>query len=77
MGEPLDLLAEAIPVERLDRVHDPRVKIPAPLLKQASVRDLMCERVLERVFEIRKQPSLVEEVGGLQMVESATERVVW
>ena len=38
MGEPLDLLAEAIPVERLDRVHDPRVKIASPLLQQAAVR---------------------------------------
>ena len=26
MGEPLDLLAEAIPVERLDRLDDPRVE---------------------------------------------------
>ena len=35
MGEPLDLLAEAIPVERLDRVHDPRVELAPPLLQQA------------------------------------------
>jgi hypothetical protein len=32
MSEPLDLLAEAIPVERLDCADDPRVKLAAPLL---------------------------------------------
>ena len=32
MGEPLDLSAEAISVERLDRVDDPRVKLAAALL---------------------------------------------
>jgi hypothetical protein len=35
MGEPLDLLAEAIPVERLDGVDDPRVKL-APAFAQGS-----------------------------------------
>ena len=76
MGEPLDLLAEAIPVERLDRVDDPRVKLAAPLLQQAAVRDLVGERVLEGVLEIREEPGLVEELGGLQVVEPATERLV-
>ena len=32
MGEPLDLSAEAIPVDRLDRVDDPSVQLAAPLL---------------------------------------------
>ena len=76
MGEPLDLLAEAIPVERLDRLDDPRVKLAAPLLQQAAVRDLVRERVLEGVLEVRKQPRLVEELGGLQAVEPAAERLV-
>ena len=38
MGEPLDLLAEAIAVERLDRVDDARVKLAAPLLQQPAIR---------------------------------------
>ena len=76
MGEPLDLLAQAIPVERLDRVDDPRVKRAAALLEQTAVRDLVRERVLEGVLEIRIEPRLVEELGGLQVVESATERLV-
>src|SRR5258708_6551881 len=68
--------AETISVERLDRVNEPRVQRPAPLLQQAAVRDLMRERMLERVLEIRKQPGLVEELGGLQAIEPATERLV-
>jgi hypothetical protein len=36
MGEALDLLAEAIPVQRLDHVHDPRVTIPRSLLQRAD-----------------------------------------
>jgi len=36
----------------------------------------MRERMREGVFEIRKQSSLVNELGGLQAVESATERLV-
>ena len=50
MGEPLDVLAEAIAVERLDGVDDPRVKLAAALLQQAAVRDLVRERVLEGVL---------------------------
>src|SRR2546430_1656377 len=47
MAEPLDLLAQAIPVERLDCRDDPRVKLAATLLQQAPVGDLVSERVLE------------------------------
>ena len=53
MGEPLDLSAEAITVERLDRADNPRVKLAATVLQQSSVRDLVGEGVLERVLEIR------------------------
>src|SRR5262249_23827854 len=76
MGESLDLLAKAIPVKHLDRVHDPRVPFPSQLLQQAAIRDLMRERVLERVLEVWKEPRLVDKLRRLQVVESATERLV-
>ena len=76
MGEPLDLLAEAIAVERLDRVDDPRVKLVAAIVQESAVGDLVRERVLEGILEIRKQPGLVKELGGLQVVEAATDRLV-
>jgi hypothetical protein len=76
MRESLDLSAEAIPVERLDRRDDPRVKLASALLPQAAVGDCVSERVVEGVLEIRIEPGLVEELGGLQVVESAAERLV-
>jgi hypothetical protein len=76
MGEPLDLLTEAVSVERLDGVDDPCVKLAPTVPQEPAVRDLVRERVREGVLEIRKQPGLVEELGGLQVVESATERLV-
>ena len=40
MGEPLDLSGKAIPVEHLDRLDGPRVKLAGTLLQEAAVRDL-------------------------------------
>src|SRR5437899_954767 len=76
MGKRLDLPVEAIPMEHLDRVDDPRVQLAATLLQQAAVRDLVRERVLERILEIRIEPGLVEKLGALQAVEPAPERLV-
>ena len=63
------MLAEAIAVERLDRVDDPRVKRAAALLEQAAVGDLVGEGVLEGVLEIGEEARLVEELGRLQAGE--------
>jgi hypothetical protein len=38
MGEPFDLLTKALPVERLDRIDNPGVKLAATLLEQPTVR---------------------------------------
>src|SRR5207245_295579 len=76
MRETLDLSAEPIRMEYLDRVDDPCMKRPPPLLQQTSVRDLVRERVLEGVLEIRVEPALVEELGRLESVESAAERLL-
>src|SRR5688572_21726976 len=56
MGEPLgDVLTEfteAIRVERLDRLDDPRMKLVAALLQKPAVRDVLRERVRERVLRV-------------------------
>src|SRR3712207_5211878 len=52
----LHLLALAVGIERLERLDDPRVQGTPPFLEQAPVGDLVRERVLERVFEVREQP---------------------
>jgi hypothetical protein len=41
------------------------------LLEKAAIGHLLRERVLERVFELRKQACLVEKLGGLQVGERA------
>ena len=50
----------------LDGLDDPRVEHPPALLQQAAVGDLVRERVLEGVLEIREEAGLVEELGGLE-----------
>jgi hypothetical protein len=76
IGEPLDMLAKAISVERLDCPDNPRVKLAALLLKQPGVRDLMREGMLERVLEIRKQTSVIEEIASLETIEPATKSLI-
>jgi hypothetical protein len=51
----------------------PRVERPASLLEQAAVRHLVSQRMLERIFEVRKEASLVHELGGLEMRESVAQ----
>src|SRR5262249_50273490 len=69
MGELLDVSAEAIPVERLDRVDDPRVKLAPTLLQQAAIRDVVGERVFEGVLDLREEPRFVEKLRRLQPCE--------
>jgi hypothetical protein len=76
VGEPLDLLAEAIRVYPLDRTDELRVKDPPALLQQGAVRDLVGERVLEGVLELGEYAGLVEELGDPEPVEASTERLV-
>src|SRR5262249_35152846 len=76
MRQTLEVLVEPISIERLDRVHDARVKLAAPLLQQAAIRHFVGERVLEGVLEILIEPGLVEELGGPQAVESGPQRLI-
>ena len=66
VSQALGVLGEAVGVERLDRADDLRVQRTPSLVQDAAVGDLVRQGVLERVFEIRKQPCLVEELRGLQ-----------
>jgi hypothetical protein len=73
VGEPLRLLTQAIRVVPLDGGDDGGVELPATIVEESSVGDLMGQRVLERVFQIGKQAGLVEELGRLQVEEPATQ----
>jgi hypothetical protein len=71
VGQPLDLFGWALGVKRLDGVDDPGVERAPAVLEHASVGDLGGEHVLEGVLEIREEPRLVEELGGLEVGEAA------
>ena len=66
MSQSLDVLAEPIPVLRLDRLHDARVHGAPPLLRQTAVGHLVRQRVLERVFQLGEEIGLVQELRRLQ-----------
>ena len=73
MGEPLDVLGQALGVERLDGVDDPGVERAPAILEQAPVGHLVGERMLEGVLEIREEARLVQELGRLEVGEPAAE----
>ena len=74
MGQQLHVLAQPFGVEPLDGVNDTGVQRTPPLLEQRAVRHLVRERMLERVLRIWKEPSLVKELGGLELSEAAAQR---
>jgi hypothetical protein len=45
------------------------MELPTDIVKEASVRDFMSQRMLESVLEIGEEPRFVEELGGLEMGE--------
>ena len=58
---------EAISVPPLDRAHERGVQRAPAVAQEASIGDLLGQRVLEGVFEIREEADLVEELGGLEV----------
>src|SRR5205807_8527654 len=77
VSEQFDVLGKAVRVETLDGLHDPHVESAPPLLKEALVRHLMREGMLERVRESGEETSLVEEFARLEMRQAAAYRVLW
>jgi hypothetical protein len=66
VGQPLGLLGNALGRKLLDRLGNADVQITPPVLQHSLVGHLVSQRVLESVFDIGKEPNLVEELGGLQ-----------
>jgi hypothetical protein len=76
MGEQLSLLGKPVRIEFLNRLDDTTVKRAPPFLKQATVSDLVRERVFEGVFELGKKTSLIEKLSGLEVGEAATQIIL-
>jgi hypothetical protein len=70
MCEPLDVLGEAIGIERLDRLSDSDVERASAFVKEAPVGHVVSERVLERVGRVRDEGRLVQELGELEAREA-------
>ena len=76
MGEPLDVLAEPLPVLRLDRRHDARVHAAPPRLRQTAVHHLVRERVREGVFQLGEEIGLVQKLRRLQPRQARRQRLL-
>ena len=72
VGQPLGLLGDALGREPLEGLGDAGVEGALPVVEQPLVRHLVREGVLERVLEVREEPGLVEELGGLEVRETAS-----
>jgi hypothetical protein len=69
MGEPLDLLAEPVGVKLFYGIHDARVDVATALVEHSTVCDVVGERVLKRILQVRKETCRVKKFSSLQIVQ--------
>ena len=69
----LGVLDESIRVQALDRRRDPGVQLAATLGRQALVRHLVRQDVLEGVRMLREETGLVQELGRLEVGEATVQ----
>src|SRR5215831_2051922 len=69
VSEPLGLLRDPPARQLLDGLDDTGVQGPLAFVEQALVGDLVSERVLEGVLEVRKELGLVDELCRLEACE--------
>ena len=62
LGQPFNVLCQPVPSELFQGLDDTGVVRPPPLLQEAPVGDLVCQRVLEGVFRLGEQPCLIEKL---------------
>jgi len=75
VGQPLDVLPEPLGVAALDGLDRPGVESAPAVLKEASLGQLVSQRVLEGVLDVGEQARLVQELGRLQPGEALRQRV--
>jgi hypothetical protein len=68
--EPLNVLGQALGIEPLDGVDDPGMEWASAIHEDAPVANVVCERVLERVLELREEAHLIQELGRLEVAEA-------
>src|SRR5260370_16871962 len=72
-SETLDLLTRLVGGPALQRFQNSQVKRHPSLLQEAPVGNLMRQRMLEGVLELREEVRFVEELGSLKVRETLTE----
>src|SRR5579884_1782960 len=77
VGEPLNLLGQAVRVLPLQNFHDPGVQGAAALTEQAAISNLVREGVLEGVLQVRIQVRLVQELRRLEAGQRRPQRGLW
>src|SRR5437016_1428497 len=73
VGEPLGVVGQPVGVDALEGLDDASVQDAAALVEQSAVRDLVRQRVRERVLDLREELRLVDELRGAQAIEAPTE----
>ena len=68
------VLGQPIGIELLDRGPDGAVQLPAPLLQQAVVGDVLDHGMLEDVGRFREKALLVDDLESLELLQEALER---
>ena len=81
MAKSIDVLCEPvgsgnIARRRFDRIDDASMERPPKLLEQAVVRDLVGERVLEGVDQLREVIRLIDELCSLQSRQPGPEVLI-
>jgi hypothetical protein len=77
MREGLHLLGQTVGMQEPDRLHERGMQGTPALLEDAPVGDLVGQRVLERVLEIREEVGLVQELRGLSGCPARTADTSW
>ena len=70
-GQGLDLIGQALGSETFEGRHDAGMEHAPPLLEHTAIGDLVRQGMLEGVLVLREESRLVEELGRLEVRESA------
>ena len=73
MREAFHLLGEAVRVERIDGLYEAGMESPPMRLQKAPIGHLVRQGVLKPVDELGEKPTLIEELGRLEMPETPVE----
>ena len=75
VGELLDLISQALGIQRLQGRDNLGMQHSPPLLEETAIGHLLGQGVLKGVDQLGKQIRLIQELGVLEMREAQAERL--